>query len=819
MRLYITFFSLFFFLTSGFNLRSQYLIKNSSVKNICYAGTKVNRIYVPPPKSFRYISGSKGGGKITAVYSGFTPEPKAAVDYAINILESVLPSDTRITVKISWTKISNANVLGNSLITGFATGWSIDAEMPVAYYPVTVAEKIAGKSLNEEHEADVELTLNSSAKWYLGTDGNTPVSKYDLVTVVIHELCHGLGFFDSMNAQNSVGTYGLAGIPIIYDKFVENLTGENLTDTAHFISGTSNLYLELVSGQLYFNGPLAKKYLSGNRARLYSPSTWDPGSSVSHLDETRTTATDALMTPFIDLGEAIHNPGNLTMSILGDLGWINTRILHRELKDTEENISELGIQVSILSDTLYNKDMVGMVYSFDNFNTFDTLMLSQLVNSNSYYGKINIPSYELKLGYYFFTSDVFSRLYRSPSLAEKKPYTVYIGKDTTNPVINHTPAAYYFEKVDSLVLNATVTDNLGIDTVYIEYQINNGPLKYSGLTKGEPDLYKLKMSLNEETLIGGDTIKYKLFAIDLATARNVTVSPSSGSYKVHIEAIKPTVRSYSTGFSNAADDFFNSGFSIMQPSGFNSPGLHSEHPYKSPDQDYKNLEFSSVLRSPVIFNISGMVISFREVVLVEPGEEGSLFGFSDFYDYVIIEGSKDFGKTWFPLADGYDSRLIPSWEEAYNSSVNLQNSSYIGKESMMLEHVFFPDLRDKISDGDSLLFRFRLFSDPYAHGWGWAIDDLRINPLIDNSEELVTGMTKVFPNPGNGLINIALENENTAVYSYISIYDIFGRCIMREVPFSGARFIINMSGNPPGLYLILINNGSNTKTIKYNLIK
>ena len=34
-----------------------------------------------------------------------------------------------------------------------------------------------------------------------------------------------------------------------------------------------------------------------------------------------------LMTPFIDFGEAIHDPGKLTMSMLGDLGWINTRII------------------------------------------------------------------------------------------------------------------------------------------------------------------------------------------------------------------------------------------------------------------------------------------------------------------------------------------------------------------------------------------------------------------------------------------------------------------------------------------------------------
>ena len=46
------------------------------------------------------------------------------------------------------------------------------------------------------------------------------------------------------------------------------------------------------------------------------------------------------MTPFIDRQEAIHDPGKLTLSILQDLGWLNTRIIHKPLGDTEKNISQ-----------------------------------------------------------------------------------------------------------------------------------------------------------------------------------------------------------------------------------------------------------------------------------------------------------------------------------------------------------------------------------------------------------------------------------------------------------------------------------------------
>jgi len=801
-----------------FNLEAQQLIRNRSVTGVCYAGNKVNRVYIPPPKTFITRSGSKGGGNITVFYTGFTSDSKAAVEFAVNILESILPEDLKMTVKASWTKISTAGVLGNSSITGFAGGWAIDAFDPLAFYPVTVAEKIAGKSLNEETEADVELVLNSTAKWYLGTDGNTPITKYDLVTVVIHELCHGLGFFDSMNAENSLGSYGLGKIPVIYDKFVENLTEKKLTDTISFSQNSETLYAALVGGQLYFAGPLTHKYLSGGRARLYAPSTWDPGSSVSHLDELRTSQVDALMTPYLDYGEAIHDPGKLTLSILGDVGWINTRIIPDEINDTEEHLAEIELNTVIRSDTVYNKDLVGLVYSFDGFLTSDTLIMSSVALKDSYSGTIPVSSYNTKLDYYFYAVDYFLRVFRSPSLAEKNPFSVYIGTDTVKPVISHTPAEYYFEGIDSIHFKAGVTDNLGVDTVYMEYRINPGSSKFYGLKSDGTEEFTATLPVKTELLRGGDSLEYRIIAFDKASGHNMRISPASGYYSIRIEPMLPVVSSYSTDFSGATYEFLNSGFNIAKPAGFNNYGLHSEHPYKSPDEDYKSLEFSSVLRHPIIFDASGMIISFKELVLVEPGDEGSVFGFSDFYDYVILESSKDFGKNWFSLADGYDSRIIPSWVTAYNSSIDGQNSTYTGKESMMREHVFYPRISDRISSGDSLLIRFRLYSDPYANGWGWAIGDLKINPLVDKVEEITTSDIKVFPNPGYGLVNIVLESDTDFKPVRINVYNYTGKCILHKESFADENTVLDISGNPSGLYLIIINNGHGTRTIKYNLI-
>ena len=804
---------------AGPEMNGQVLMHNSRVTGVCYAGNKVHRIYIPPRMKPSLWRGSKGGGRITVNYSGFTSQAKSAVEYAVGILENMLPPDLKMTVNASWIVISTNGVLGNSAITSFVGGWDIDAFKPKVYYPVTVAEKIAGRSLNGDTEADVQLDLNKSINWYYGTDGTTPPNKYDLVTVVLHELCHGLGFFDSMGVNGTEGYFGISGLPVIYDTFIENDQGNKLIDTTLFPQNSSALYHQLTGGHLFFNGPLTFRYMAGSKPKLYAPSTWDPGSSISHLDETQTLDVNSLMTPYIDLGEAIHDPGNMTLSMLGDLGWINTRIIHPGKKDTEEHLASVDLSVSIKSDTLYNKSNVSAVYSYDSFTTSNTLILSPTTDPDKFSGTVAVPSYNTKLSYYFTAIDNFERVYKVPSLAEEKPYTIYIGIDTIKPVILHTPADYYFEKIDSIHLDATVTDNLAVDTVFIEFNVNGGQNGKLGLTDKGGDKYSGSLDVKPLGLKGGDHFNYRIVAVDSASGHNTKYFPPTGYQVVNIESLLPVVESYSTDFSNSENDFFNTGFSIAQPEGFNSPALHSDHPYRSPDEDNKQFNFTSVLRHPVIFDANGMTISFRELVLVEPGETGSLFGSPDFYDYVIVEGSKDFGKKWFALVDGYDCRINSSWEGAYNSSTDGMNSTFVGNESLMVNHVIYPKVTDKISNGDSMLVRFRLFSDPYGHGWGWVVDDLKVQRLIDKVENIQMGTLRLYPNPGNGHFMIA-STDNMNIHSLtMSIFNSSGQCIVRNRLLSGILESIDISDYPSGLYFVVIRNAGTIKTFKYSLIR
>ena len=484
MKNWLILFLILIIIATGNISYGQKSVHTTSIVSKCYASGKVNKVYVPPPKEFFLKQGEKGAN-ITVYYSGFTVAAKTAYNYAVSILASILPENTSFTVSATWGPLSDNTVLANTGVGTFIDGKSINALNPSAYYPVALAGRLAGKNMSLGVSGDVIMNVNSNVSWYTGTDGQPGVNTYDLVTVVLHELCHGIGFIDSFSASGTRAAYGFSSIPVIYDTFVQDANGQFLTDTTAYLNNSMHLYSTLTSNYVYFKGRVLT-----SRARLYAPSTWDAGSSISHLNEdSYINIPDALMTPFLAKQEAIHSPGPVIRAILGDIGWINTRIIHTPFTDTEKNLAQVTFGAVIQSDTSFIKNKVGLVYSFDKFASRDTLYLSQVQSGDSFTVSLSVPSYDIPISYYFFVTDYFGRIYRLPSMGDSAPYSFYIGTDTVKPTINHNPPDYIIDRLPALRLEAMADDNIGIDTVYVEYRKNDGTFSYLGLHHDSLDIY------------------------------------------------------------------------------------------------------------------------------------------------------------------------------------------------------------------------------------------------------------------------------------------------------------------------------------------
>ncbi len=771
---------------------------------VCYASDEIEDVYVPPP----FLKAAEKKSDIRVTYSLFPENAKKAFEYAVAVWEQFVESPIPIYLQANWRSLDR-NVLGSCGPADYRTNFE-DIPHKNVYYPISVVEKITRRQITGISQPDITGEFNKNINWYFGTDGNTPDSLYDFVSVAMHEIGHGLGFTGFFFVNELLGTYGYSAVGDVaaFDVMVVRNTGDFLVDSTVYKNPSEELRKALESGFLYAYSPVAIVNSNGEVPRLYSPSEWDEGSSVYHLNDATYPAgsPNSLMTHALSYAEAVHNPGPITAGIMADVGWKHTYIDFEPLKD-QEKISPLVFNIHVESDYEINTSSMYVYYSYDEFATHvDSIPLTQGNEPNLFMASL-IPAAGVgEVSYFISVEDENTRIFTKPTEAPAEVYIVRFGPDTRPPLIFHNPVPYYFMAEKEIKIAAVVTDNVGIDTVYAEYSINGGPLHSFGLAKDSANLYTGVFNIDNSVLNDRDEISYSIVAVDSSSAKNTTRLPEDGAFSFIVEKLFDPLADYSNDFDQPTSDFILFDFDIAKPSGFETPALHSPHPYPSPERDDSTFNFTTTLKHPIILRAGG-TMSFDEVVLVEPGSEGTTFGDNNFWDYVVVEGSSDNGKNWLPLADGYDSRANSIWEENYINSVDDQISNAVGVGEWFVNRRIDLLSNGNFSAGDTILVRFRLFSDPYAHGWGWVIDNLRIQRPVSAPLVLSPGNINIYPNPFSHQFKVSIEPGAAVKNIRLELYNIFGQKIKsfeyvnKTVPFDTNMDLPDAAN---GIYLLKV---------------
>ncbi|MDX2282683.1 MAG: PKD domain-containing protein [Bacteroidia bacterium] len=257
-------------------------------------------------------------------YTGFTPAAQAAFAYAASLWEQELLAPIPVHIDAVFAPLPGATLGRASLSLSSSPAPAV----PGALYPVALVNQQTGCDVSPL-SAEITIQINSAAAWYTGTDANPGPAEYDLVTVVLHEIGHGLGMAGSLRYDDGAGAAecsGLAGTgcivgaPFILDAYTVDAGSTPLTAYTNYSGALGGA---LTSNALFFSGPAANAAYGGANPPLYAPAVFQPGSSHSHLDEAVFPAGDpnSLMTPQLGTAEAIHDPGPVFRAMLEDFGW------------------------------------------------------------------------------------------------------------------------------------------------------------------------------------------------------------------------------------------------------------------------------------------------------------------------------------------------------------------------------------------------------------------------------------------------------------------------------------------------------------------
>jgi hypothetical protein len=275
-----------------------------------YAGPNTNVKQTPRTK-IAYIEAKS---KFIVNYKNFPEWAKKDFQAAVDVWSANFASSVPITIDATWTRISTFGVLGSARPGSYFAGFD-QAPDSSLWYPSALANALAGKDLDNK-QSEIIIQVNSLAEWNMRNDGISHPNEYDLQSVFLHEMGHGLGFL-STDSYDSFFGYGSIDQPTPFDAYLQVEDGRRLSDLP-----TPSLELgKALTSSLVWSGSLGIAANGGVKPLMYTPKKYEEGSSVSHLDEATfsKSALDAVMTPNLDAGEIFHHPGPLLLAMMEDL--------------------------------------------------------------------------------------------------------------------------------------------------------------------------------------------------------------------------------------------------------------------------------------------------------------------------------------------------------------------------------------------------------------------------------------------------------------------------------------------------------------------
>lgn len=459
---------------------------------------------------------------------------------------------------------------------------------------------------------------------------------------------------------------------------------------------------------------------------------------------------------------------------------------HTPFSDTEST-GDLEFIVTVETpQNLAYLDSLRLFYQI-NQSGYQELELNPTGNDDEYSVTISDPGAESQFYYYFKIADELGEKIFYPHSAPDSAFSFFIGSDLIAPVIVHNSLIGTPKDNFPLYVYSQVTDNIGLDSVYLEYRINeNEWIKEEMIFLGN-DIFVSSINLLPEELSTGDLIDYKLTAVDISSNNNVATKPESNFFRFDV-----------------AEGIYSN----------NKPNIEiREHILASTNDTISVSDEITIEDINIYFKSDHPKFSDLHIRLYDP--EGNQ------YDL--------FNRDWFETEN----------ENAGSPSIIFDQDAYFTFDDAVLVNTdsatgsFAPVHSDLTQlNGTSVLgdWRLRVFDKGINNikgnwlEWGLIIKGQGTTDVSDETEVLVNKyqLFQNYPNPFNPSTQIKFTIPQTGIVK-LRVYDILGNevaILVDELINNGTHEVnFNASHLSSGVYFYKLTSGPFTQTRKMNLLK
>ncbi len=393
--------------------------------------------------------------------------------------------------------------------------------------------------------------------------------------------------------------------------------------------------------------------------------------------------------------------------------------------------------------------------------------------------------------YYITTEDNLNRTATNPAGAPTNFHSFMASPDTQNPQITHTPVGSIPLINWPAPVAASVTDNIGVDSVYVKWRINsNGVLKQFTLANTGGDNYEGIFNSTPPDVDITDTVFYRVFAVDNSSNSNLDSTSQHAITFLNKFFIEPFP---STTF-NTGHWATITAVQIINASGVSTGTF--PHPVPSEPNFLTVKNTTALLESQTIdistFNTAAVIMHESEHDL-EPGERVHLEYFAD-------------NSTW--------------------QSLNIFNGTDNGFGTFEpFDSVAFLLPSNGLHSG----FKIRFRGEGLESTDEWFFDDICIIGDVATGNITNTGsiperfsLSQNYPNPFNPTTKISFDVSKQSFVT-LKIYDIAGREVAKLVNgnLTAGTYAVDFNGSAlsSGVYFYRIEANEFVQTKRMMLIK